>query len=109
MATEIIVANDEKNICSTKAFGVTIVQKVPKILALQVIKQTLCKIIKSRKSRKHWLPAHPFKGVATTWQRPKIPKTALQIQQKAGFLLSCIAKTPKTAVFAALEAFFRGG
>lgn len=49
MATEIVVANDEKNICSTKAFEVTIVQQVPKILALQVIKQTLCKIIKSRK------------------------------------------------------------
>ena len=49
MATEKVLPIPKKNVSSIKTLGENFMQKVPEILALQTMKQTLCKIIKSRK------------------------------------------------------------
>ncbi len=49
MATEKVLPIPKKNVSSTKTFEEKFMQKVPEILALQTMKQTLCKIIKSWK------------------------------------------------------------
>ena len=83
------VANTKKERKFDKTFEENFMQKVPETLALQTMKQTLCRIIKKLET----LINTGFL-LGNTWQHPKIPKSSP----------SNIAETPENAASALPEA-----
>lgn len=83
------VANTKKERKFDKTFEENFMQKVPETLALQTMKQTLCRIIKKLET----LINTGFL-LGNTWQHPKIPKNSP----------SNIAETPENAASALPEA-----